>query len=137
MPRKKKEEAPSFRASVGEQIQGQLRGGLRKVSDDEVILSPFVDILERDDGYTLTYQVPGLQKDDLVVKVVGEELIVEQRRPEKKPAKPKKKEIVLEEIEKGRFHRSFTVTDDLNLESLRATLVNGILTVEVAKLTGE
>ena len=81
MPRKKKEEAPSFRASVGEQIQGQLRGGLRKVSDDEVILSPFVDILERDDGYTLTYQVPGLQKEDLVVKVVGEELIVEQRRP--------------------------------------------------------
>ena len=44
---------------------------------------------------------------------------------------------MLEEIEKGRFHRSFTVTDDLNLESLRATLVNGILTVEVAKLTGE
>ena len=133
MPRKKKEEKPNFRTSVTEEIPGQLRGGLRKVAKGEVLLSPTVDILEKDDKYVLTFQVPGLPKDDLLVKVVGEELIVEQRPPEEKPAKPKKKEIVVEEIEKGRYHRSFKVTDDLDLQSVQATLSNGVLIVELPK----
>jgi len=131
MPRKKKkEESNTFKKSLQEELPSHLKGGLRKVVNEEVILSPPVDICENKNDYVLVFNMPGMKNENVEVKVIDNELYIEEKKGKKRT---KKKNAILEEIEKGRFFRKFRLTSEINYEEIEANLEDGILTVSLPK----
>ena len=133
MPKKKKaEEDNSFKKSLLEEIVTHLKGGLRKVVKKEVILSPEVDVYDDGDNYRLVFSMPGIKKKDVEVRVIENELYIEQKKEEKK--KVNRKNIIVEEIEKGRYFRKFKLTPEIDYEKIEANLEDGVLTVSLPKV---
>jgi len=131
MPKKKKkEENHTFKKSLEEELPSHLKGGLRKVVNEEVILSPPVDICENKNDYVLVFNMPGMKNENVEVKVIDNELYIEEKKGKKRT---KKRNAILEEIEKGRFFRKFRLTSEINYEEIEANLEDGILTVSLPK----
>lgn len=131
MPKKKKkEESNTFKKSLQEELPSHLKGGLRKVVNEEVILSPPVDICENKNDYVLTFNMPGMKNKNVEVKVINNELYIEEKKGKKRT---KKRNAILEEIEKGRYFRKFRLTSEINNEKISAVLEDGLLTVNLPK----
>jgi HSP20 family protein len=132
MPKKEKSsQNESFKKSLKEELPTHLKGGLRKLMDNEIILSPPVDIYEEKNNYVLIFSVPGMKREDIEVKIIEDKLIVEEKKVEDK--KTKKKNAIVEEIEKGRFFRKFKLTSEIDNEKIKANLDDGLLTVNLPK----
>jgi HSP20 family protein len=133
MPRKKNTEDMGFRDSIVEEVKTQLRGGLRKVTNGEVILSPQVDIREEEEAFQMRFLVPGLDPTALKVVVQQDELVIEEAKSDEEPKEKPAGTVILEEIEKGRYYRKFRLTDDIDHDGVSASLSNGILSVTLQK----
>jgi HSP20 family protein len=92
---------------------------------------PRVNIAETKDDVSLTFEVPGLNKDDLKVLVENRVLTVSGKRESRKEEKDANH--ILTEIDSGSFSRSFTLPDGLDTEKIKADYRNGMLTVTLAK----
>ena len=92
--------------------------------------SPKVDILENDESYLLSIEVPGISKDDIKIWIEKDLLIVS---GEKKNNYAEKDTRHFGERRFGKFERSFWIPEDANRENVKAEFENGILNVTVSK----
>ena len=92
--------------------------------------SPKVDILENDESYLLSIEVPGISKDDIKIWIEKDLLIVS---GEKKNNYADKDTRHFGERRFGKFERSFWIPEDANRENIKAEFENGILNVTVSK----
>jgi len=92
--------------------------------------SPKVDILENDESYMLSVEVPGISKDDIKIWIEKNLLIVS---GEKKNSYGEKDTRHYGERRFGKFERSFWIPEDANRENVKAEFENGILNVTVSK----
>ena len=127
---KKISEEISFKKTLLEEIQSQASGGLKRVAKNEILLTPFVDVLESSKEYKMIFSLPGLGKEDIDVRVEEGELIVEEKRTEGK--KPTDKYIV-KETEQGRYYRKFSLSGEIDQNSVKGTLDKGILSLSLKK----
>ena len=93
--------------------------------------NPAADIVESNDGFTITLDVPGFTKDELKVKVHENVLYVSGER---------KREVVNDsghfryfERPYGSFSRSFRLPDYIDGESIKGAYENGVLSVGLTK----
>jgi HSP20 family protein len=100
-------------------------------SDMEQLLTPAVDIFERDDKIVLNAELPGMKKDDINVDVKGKVLTLSGERENEK--EEKEGSTFRKERRFGKFKRSFTLGFDINPEDVVAQYDNGVLTLEVSK----
>lgn len=93
--------------------------------------SPRTDFSETDDHYVLRVDLPGLSKKDLDIELRDDTLTVS---GERKSAHEEKNETY-HRVERsyGRFFRSFTLPQASDTEKVKATMKDGVLTVEVPK----
>lgn len=133
MPRKKKAEETkvSFKESIKKEMQTELKGGLTKVVNKEVILAPPVDIYDNKEDYLLVFLMPGLKNGNISIEIADNVLTVEEKRDKKKAAKPKN--LILEEIEKRRYYRKFKLTNDIDEKKISALMEDGIVKVTLPK----
>jgi HSP20 family protein len=94
-------------------------------------LSPAVDVVEKDNAYEVTVELPGMSEKDIDVKLAGGMLTITGEKSEEK--EEKKKDIYVSERRYGSFQRSFSVPDDVDAEKLAASVKNGVLTVTMPK----
>ncbi len=95
------------------------------------VMTPVVDITESDEQYTITAEVPGVNREDLTLEVHEGTLTL---RGEKKDEREEK-------LEKGRrlersygaFSRSFAMPSDAELSKIEASFKDGVLRIEIAK----
>jgi HSP20 family protein len=92
---------------------------------------PPVDIFEDEHNITLKLEVPGIDQNDIDVRVENSTLTV---RGERKFEKDVKEEN-FHRIERsyGSFSRSFTLPNSVNPEQVNAEYTNGVLTIALAK----
>lgn len=112
---------------------GQRRGGreLAWPSFDALRLAPAVDLVEKDGGWELTAELPGLDEKNVEVTVAGGVLTI---RGEKQEAKEEKeKEYHLSERRYGAFRRSFRLPEGVDTDGIAAGYANGVLTVTLPK----
>ena len=106
----------------------------RKKTDadyESAVWSPVVDITENPDDYTLTFELPGIQKQDVKMNFADGTLTISGDRKEE----ALRKDATSHRMERlyGKFYRSFTFPTMVNAEKITAGYKDGILTVTVPK----
>lgn len=91
-------------------------------------LVPPADVLEDRDGITLYLDMPGVSKEQLNVQADQNTLVIE---GEVKIAMAQDMEALYAEIQSTRYHRSFTLSGELDAEKTVASVSNGVLCVKI------
>jgi HSP20 family protein len=92
---------------------------------------PAVDVYEDEHKVTLKLEIPGIDQNDVDIRLENNTLTV---RGERKFEKEEKEEN-FHRIERryGSFARSFTLPNTLDSEKVQANYENGVLKIEIAK----
>lgn len=91
--------------------------------------TPAVDILEKDGDLVVRAELPGVQENDIDLKLEGNVLTLKGER--KMQNEDKRENYHRIESFYGSFARSFTVPDTADLEKISADFKNGVLTVKI------
>ena len=117
-------------------LQNRMNSLFRDMNEGEGPIStaaftPAADIYEDDKKIILKLEVPGIEQNDIDVRVENSTLTV---RGERKFEKDVKEEN-FHRIERsyGSFSRSFTLPNTVNPEQVNADYTNGVLTITLAK----
>ena len=92
--------------------------------------APQTNLYENGDNFEIRAEVPGLEKDDLNVKIQGNYLEISGTRKADAPQGYKAHKT---ERGTGTFSRSFTLPADVDSTKVEATLTNGILYLKLPK----
>jgi HSP20 family protein len=98
----------------------------------DVDFAPSVDIENTDDHLTLTFELPGMVKDDIKVSLKDNLLTVSGRREFK--TDEKSDNYIRREIRSGSFSRSFTLPELVDSGKITADYKSGLLEVRIGKL---
>ena len=91
---------------------------------------PYTDILEKEDGFHIFMDLPGVDRSDLTIDLHDSELEI---RAKSITAKDESRKAIHIEFGDGEYVRTFTVSDTVDREKIKATLVNGILELFLPK----
>lgn len=98
---------------------------------ESAVWSPVVDIMEDADKFSLSFDLPGVDKKDVKMKFSENTLTVSgERRSEEET-----KDATCHRVERvyGKFYRSFTFPSMVNADKISAAYRDGVLTVTVPK----
>ncbi|MCD6507898.1 Hsp20/alpha crystallin family protein [Candidatus Poribacteria bacterium] len=88
-----------------------------------------VDICETDDKILLWAEMPGVKKEDVEIRVEGNDLEIIGHLKESEEGK-----FLLNECPReGDYHRAFTLSDEIDTSSIKAKLVDGVLELTLPK----
>lgn len=92
---------------------------------------PVADLVEDDEGYHLTMELPGLEPEDIQIKVTDSMISLSGEKTEEH--KEEKKDYHLSERHYGSFKRSFSLPHGVNADTITASLAKGVLTLTMPK----
>ncbi len=95
------------------------------------IAAPAVDIVEKDNAFEVTAELPGMDEKDIEVKVADNYLTIKGEKQEEK--EEKKKGYYLQERHFGSFERSFRVPESVDADKIGAAFKKGVLKVTLPK----
>ena len=93
--------------------------------------TPAVDIVEKDNAYEISAELPGMDEKDVEVKLVGDLLTIKGERQEEKEEKGK--DYYLRERRSGSFERRFRAPEGIDSDKISATFKKGLLTITLPK----
>ena len=99
--------------------------------DQQRSVLPAVDVFEDAVGITLLADMPGVPREQLELKVEGEDLLIEGGV---QPRTPEGLEPIYAEVRAPRYRRSFTLSRELDTSRIEANLKDGVLNVRIPKL---
>jgi HSP20 family protein len=92
---------------------------------------PSADVIDREDDYVVTVDLPGFTKDDIDVRLVEETLLISAEHEEQA------EETDERYIRRERHHRSLsrriTLPESIDREAIDASMRHGVLTVTIPK----
>lgn len=91
---------------------------------------PTCDVYETADSLVLAVELPGLQRDDIDVRIDGDELVVDGQRRMEHDGSGEHHHRVEREI--GAFSRRFRLPSTADRDQIEATYRDGLLTVTIA-----
>ena len=100
------------------------------VERDLPALRPPVDVIEDSTGITLYADLPGVAREQLQLRVDGDQLLIEAELALPVPAELTPSHV---EVPVSRYRRSFTLSKELNAEQVGAELSHGVLRVRIPK----
>ncbi|MFZ9595277.1 MAG: Hsp20/alpha crystallin family protein [Bdellovibrionia bacterium] len=108
------------------------RAAAQPLGEIEERFSPPCDVVETDSQYLMSFDLPGVSRNEIKIELKDNQLVVSGER---------KHEEVKEGLERstqeryyGAFMRSFTLPNQIDLERIEAQFENGVLTITVPKL---
>ncbi len=96
----------------------------------EQIIRPAVDIFEDESGITVHADMPGVSKNRLTVKVEGDTLTIDGIA---EIPMPENMEPLYAEVRARHYQRSFTLSPEMDVDKVEASLKNGVLTLRIPK----
>ena len=94
------------------------------------LVRPATDIIEREDGFHIFRDLPGVRREDLVIDLHDNELKVSGKAVH--PAQVKGETLAME-FTSGEYTRTFTLSDAVNRENIKANMKNGVLELHLPK----
>jgi len=98
--------------------------------DAQRAVHPAVDVFEDASGITLLADMPGVPKEQLELKVEGDDLLIEGGV---RPRTPDGLEAIYAEVRVPRYRRSFTLSRELDTSRIEAHLKDGVLRLRIPK----
>ncbi len=89
------------------------------------------DITDTSHGYQLSFDVPGLKKDEISIEMNGNRLTVSGERKRKEERQEGK--YFRSELTYGKFTRTFELPEGTNAEAVEASYEHGVLSLFVPK----
>lgn len=114
-----------LRSSMFDLTPASWRGGLARIA------MPAMDIVEKDTGYEVTAELPGMDEKNIEVQVANGQLTIKGEKKEEK--EETKQDYHLSERHFGSFERRVTVPDDVDAEKIEAKFTKGVLMVSLPK----
>ncbi len=108
----------------------------RETSPVNDFFAPRVDILERDDHYEITAEIPGINKDDIHVTMENGVLTLEAETTQEKKEE-KEGKVIRQERRYGKYLRKFNLGDSVHDEDIKASFKDGILKLTAPKAVDE
>jgi HSP20 family protein len=102
------------------------------VSEEEMAFSPACDIRETEGHYLLSFDLPGVSKDDVRIEMQDRRLMVSgerHRELERREGSSRTQERYF-----GSFHRSFDLPLAVEAEKIQANYENGVLQIVLPKI---
>jgi HSP20 family protein len=93
--------------------------------------APAVDIVEKDNAFEITADLPGMDEKNVEVQVANGTLTIKGEKKEEK--EEKKKDYYLQERHYGSFERSFSIPQGVDADKIEANFKKGVLTVTLPK----
>ncbi len=106
-----------------------LRGFGSSLSSREVF--PVADVKEDGDKYTITLEVPGIDKKDLKIKIKENSLLIEGEKKEE--TKEEGESYLRVERSYGNFRRAFSFSSALDEKKVNAEFKDGVLIITLPK----
>ena len=94
-------------------------------------VAPAMDLVEKDGGYEITAELPGMDEKNVEVKLSNGNLTI--RGEKKEEREEDKKDYHLSERRYGSFQRMFRVPEGVDAGRIEASFRNGVLTVTLPK----
>jgi len=98
--------------------------------EPERAVVPSVDVLEDDTGITLLADLPGVEREQLELRVEGDTLQIEAGLSTVMPADL---QPVYAEVRVPRYRRAFTLSRELDAARIEANLKDGVLRLRIPK----
>lgn len=95
------------------------------------ITSPAIDLVEKDTGYEITAELPGMDQKDIEIQFSSNVLTIKGEKQENKDEK--KGEYYVSERRYGSFRRSFQVPQGVDADKIAASFKSGLLTIDLPK----
>jgi HSP20 family protein len=98
--------------------------------ETENSVSPLIDIFEKDDNYVLVVSMPGVKRENIRVKIEGEDLFIfgKVNYHERNNYK-----YILNENEIGNYYRRFKLSESIDKSKIEAMYENGQLVIVMPK----
>lgn len=96
---------------------------------------PAVNTREGRDAYHVDVDLPGVKKEDITLSVENNLLTISGKREMK--SEVKEEDYYKVESSYGKFERSFTLPENVDVENIRAATEDGVLEVIIPKLQVE
>lgn len=105
-------------------------GGLKDL-ERKYAFTPACNIEETGTHYLLTFDLPGVSKDQVKIEVSDSQLRVSGERKEEKKESSKSRHLY--ERFEGRFERVFGLPSSIDAEKIEGTYENGVLRIAIPK----
>lgn len=92
---------------------------------------PALEMVEEDNAYRLTAELPGLSEKDVEIKIIDGLLSVSGEKKEE--SERKEKGFMLSERRYGAFERQVGLPKDVDADAIKAQVKDGVLTVTLPK----
>jgi len=97
---------------------------------ERTVFIPRTDIYERDDALVLVADMPGVDENTVDINVDRRMLTI---TGSVTPEQVENNRLIYAEYEIGDFERSFTLTEEVDVDKIKATVKNGVLRLVLPK----
>ena len=93
---------------------------------------PPVDISDHKDSFSLKFELPGMDEEDIKLRISGELLVIQGDK--KKEAEDEDADYYRAERYYGSFKRVFQLPDSVKKDQIDATVIKGVLKITLPKI---
>lgn len=97
----------------------------------EMVLRPSIDLTENDGAYAVTMELPGLDPEEIHVKISNGMLTISGEKSQEK--EEEKNDYHLSERRWGSFHRAIRLPENTDEDKIEAQYAKGVLTISLPK----
>jgi len=95
------------------------------------VFLPAVDIYESEEGMTLLADMPGVEKEGLIIDLKENTLTIKGEVKKQEESAPN---TIYREYEEGDYYRQFNLSEMIDQEKITASLKDGVLTLFLPKI---
>jgi HSP20 family protein len=111
-------------------MKGELKRTEKREQMSETVYIPVADINENENEYRMKFEVPGVDKKNIDITIDGDQFEI---RADISELKPEGTELKYSEYTPRNFYRKFKIGNDIQRESVKAELTDGILEIVLSK----
>ena len=110
-------------------------GGIEPFQGTSPLESMAVDLVEHDEEFVVSVDLPGYERDDVDIQVTNHTLRIDAER--EAAVDEAEENYIRRERRHESMQRSIQLPDEVDAENVAATMKNGVLTITMPKLEGE
>lgn len=100
--------------------------------------TPAVNVIEKENGYTIEVAAAGMTKEDFQIHVDHENnLVISMEKKQEKNEGDEKKHYLRREFNYSKFQQTLVLPDNVDKDGISARVSDGVLTINIPKLTPE